>query len=557
MTFDVFRKEQLIWLSIMDLERVLSGRLFQKNKMIPTILWILLLEELFIVSSTRGSDESAPFVQTSSGSLTGVPLRSGKNIVDAYLGIPFAEPPIGRRRFQMPSPVTPWEGTLRAVNMSAGCVQTDFALLNDMKLNMSDTTEDCLYLNVWVPRQNCLEGSGSCSKRMPVFVFLYGGLFNWGSSSLPFYDGLEFAARAQVIYVSFNYRVGILGFLNASNPAAPGNMGLYDQVEALRWIQKNIKFFGGDPDAVTLAGQSAGAVSVGYHMVSKLSERLFKRAVLFSGTPETLAYSHNTDHRNNFRIVGTALNCVNKSRLLESHIADVVDCLRQMDAHELTTRAYKALGFRIVTVLPGYGDPFLPSSPIDTERAASHVKEVFLGTTEYDGAFIVTQVLSHASFMRNQLDGPTVLRLALRNFLGVDPAKSAAISQSYFDDGAAHEQRDIKRNLSVAVTDAGFECSTTLFSSSLSDDNAVVYRYLFVHRPSYSFWPDWLGATHADELPFFLGTCRYGRDVMARVYVAPTGDMPDEVPQYRQATEDELRFSDDLISVLSAFCHTG
>lgn len=532
---------------------MLVVRSIQLNSMSFTVFGMLLFEALLTIVSAKAADESAPLVHTSSGSLTGVALRSGEKIVDAYLGIPFAEPPTGERRFQMPLPVTSWKGTLRAVNMSKGCVQTDFAILNDVKLNMSDTTEDCLYLNVWVPRRSCHESGGNCLQGMPVFVFLYGGLFNWGSSSLPFYDGLELAARAEVIYVSFNYRLGIFGFLNASSPAAPGNMGLYDQVEALRWINKNIKFFGGDPNSVTLSGQSAGAVSVSYHMISQLSKGLFKRAVLFSGTPHTLAYSHNTDHHVNFRIVSEALSCVNRSTPIDAQVPDVVDCLRKLDAHELASRAAKALSFRIATVLPGYGDAFLPNSPIDVDNSVPHIKEVLLGTTEDDGAFLVYQILSRIPMVRDQLDGPTALRIPLRSLLHIDSATSAKIAQSYFKDSVHDEPWEVQKNFSNAITDAGFECSTTLFASSLCALNATVFRFSFDHRPSYSFWPDWLTATHADELRFFLGTFQSVEKIKTRVY----GASAEKVRKPIHPTANELQFSDDLMNTLSTFCHTG
>ncbi|CAN7980048.1 unnamed protein product, partial [Ixodes pacificus] len=268
---------------------------------------------------------------TSSGSVVGVGLRSEEKNVNAYLGIPYAEPPIGKLRFKRPSPIPAWKGVLLALHQPRGCVQTDFAVYKDqLMLNMSTTVENCLFLNVWVPRGNTTDG-----KPFPVFVYLYGGQFSWGSANLHIYDGAAFATRAQVIYVTLNYRVGILGFLNASSPEAPGNMGLYDQLEALRWISKNIQFFGGDPNAVTLVGHSAGAISVGYHMISQLSKGLFQRAVLLSGTPPCLAYADHVDQRENFRTVSEALNCHDSSKNFESQLEASLECLRKLDAHAL------------------------------------------------------------------------------------------------------------------------------------------------------------------------------------------------------------------------------
>ncbi|CAN7982968.1 unnamed protein product [Ixodes hexagonus] len=500
-----------------------------------------------------GPAGSAPLVHTNSGPVEGLRLKGGGKDIDAYFGIPFAEPPIGERRFQKPSPVTPWKDVLQATRKRQGCVQTNFFVFKDVELDMSNTTEDCLYMNIWVPRRRCNDNGGVCDKPLPVFAFIYGGIFAWGSSSLYLYDGLEFAARTEVIYVNFNYRVGILGFMNASSPEAPGNMGLYDQLEALRWVHKNIQFFGGDPDAVTLAGQSAGAMSVTYHMMSQLSKGLFHRAVLFSGTPQSLAYSDYVDHRQNFRILSQALNCTDESRPFVSQIADSVECLRQVEAHDLVIRGAKALSFRFVTVLPGYGDEFLTHSPIELESSDMHVKSVFVGTTKDDGAYLVSQMLSRMHIIRDQLDGPTAFMFALKSFMNIDYATSRRLAQEYFDDSGTHEQWEVEKSLSIPITDGGFDCGTSFFAAEAINQNATVYRYVFEYRPSYSFWPQWITATHADELPFVLGTVRAPRQKV----INERGPKLEALLRNYNPTPDELLFSDDLLGTLAMFCKTG
>ncbi|KAL1423114.1 hypothetical protein MTO96_021494 [Rhipicephalus appendiculatus] len=213
--------------------------------------------------------DPAPLVYTRQGAVTGIRLKERGKLIDAYLGIPYAQPPIGAMRFRKPLPAKPWYDVFNATEFNPGCVQTDLPLMRGAVFNMSGTVEDCLYLNLWTPERTCLTKSKSpCKKLLPVLVYLYGGFFGWGTASAFIFDGVFLAARANVIVVTLNYRVNILGFMNASIPDAPGNMGLYDQVEALRWIRGNVEFFGGDPNAVTLAGQSAGAISIGYHMIS-------------------------------------------------------------------------------------------------------------------------------------------------------------------------------------------------------------------------------------------------------------------------------------------------
>ncbi|CAN7982966.1 unnamed protein product, partial [Ixodes hexagonus] len=468
--------------------------------MTPWLWFIVVAVGLFWVTSVSGTN-SVPVIHTSSGSLVGIGLRSEEKNVNAYLGIPFAEAPIGKLRFKKPLPVPAWKGVLLALHKPRGCVQTDFSVYkDDLKINMSNTVEDCLFLNVWVPRGNTTDG-----KPFPVLMYLYGGYFSWGSANLHVYDGAAFATRAQVIYVTFNYRVGVLGFLNASSPEDPGNMGLYDQLEALRWINKNIQFFGGDPNAVTLVGHSAGAISVAYHATSPLSKGLFHRAVLLSGTPPYLAYADQIDQSDNFRVVSEAFNCYDRSKSFESQVEATVECLRKVDAQALVAQADKALSYRQLSILPGYGDELLPNNPLDLDVSEFHVKEILLGTMKDDGAFLVTQTYSRTGF-GGQLDVLTAFTLILKKFMNVDQASASRIAGEYFDDKANHEPREMMKNLSLSLTDSLFDCGTSMYSDSAAKHNVTVFRYLFEHRPSYSLWPDWITGTHTEELPYFLGT---------------------------------------------------
>lgn len=513
-------------------------------------LWVrlyLVAAGLFCVVSVSGSN-SVPVIHTSSGSVVGVGLRSEEKHVNAYLGIPYAEPPIGKLRFKRPSPIPAWKGVLLALHQPRGCVQTDFAVYKDeLMLNMSTTVENCLFLNVWVPRGKTTDG-----KPFPVFVYLYGGHFSWGSANLHIYDGAAFATRAQVIYVTLNYRVGILGFLNASSPEAPGNMGLYDQLEALRWINMNIQFFGGDPNAVTLVGHSAGAISVGYHMISQLSKGLFQRAVLLSGTPPCLAYADHVDQRENFRIVSEALNCHDSSKSFESQLEASLECLRKLDAHALVAQADKALSYRKLFIVPGYGDEFLPKNPLDLDGSKFHVNEIILGTTKDDGASLVTQAYSRIG-LGDKFDVLTAFRQILQTFMNMDQASALRISREYFDDKAYHEPREMMKNLSRSLTDSLFDCSTSMYSDSAANHNVTVFRYVFQHRPSYSLWPDWINGTHTEELPYFLGTLNATAKDENLLY----GPALETLVRKYNPSQEEFQFSRELVDALANFCKTG
>ncbi|VDD78597.1 unnamed protein product, partial [Mesocestoides corti] len=197
---------------------------------------------------------------------SGVSLKGTKWIVDgvevdAYLGIPFAKPPVGSLRFAKPKAVKLWKGQLDATQRPNTCWQYLFSGFDKANpaarvwVNNTRMSEDCLYLNVWVPANMPQDG-----KPLPVMVWIFGGGFFSGTSTLDVYDGKFLAAKEGVIVVSMQYRLGPFGFLYVDSEV-DGNMGLLDQRLALKWVQKHIAKFGGDPTKVTLFGESAGAAS--------------------------------------------------------------------------------------------------------------------------------------------------------------------------------------------------------------------------------------------------------------------------------------------------------
>jgi para-nitrobenzyl esterase len=214
-----------------------------------------------------------------SGNLAGTQLASG---VRAYLGVPYAAPPVRDLRWRSPQPVTPWQGTYHADRTAPECIQTLRAHDINHYFGEEATSEDCLYLNIWAPPQD------AAAAPAPVAVWIYGGGFTIGSASMANYSGASLAAKG-VVYVALAYRVGALGFLahpelSAESPQhVSGNYGFLDQIAALQWIQRNIARFGGDPRNVTIMGQSAGSASVSILQASPLSRGLFHRAVGMSG----------------------------------------------------------------------------------------------------------------------------------------------------------------------------------------------------------------------------------------------------------------------------------
>jgi para-nitrobenzyl esterase len=214
-------------------------------------------------------------VQLASGLLEGSVTATG---IREFKGVPFAAPPVGQLRWQPPQPVAKWPGVRHAKAFGPRAMQ--LPLYGDMNFRSSGMSEDCLYLNVWTPAK---------PKGLPVLVYFYGGGFQAGDGSEPRYDGESMAQRG-IVAVTVNYRLGVFGFF--AHPAlvqespnhAAGNYGLLDQQAALRWVQQNIAAFGGDPKQVTIAGESAGSVSVSAQLVAPASRGTFQRAIGESGS---------------------------------------------------------------------------------------------------------------------------------------------------------------------------------------------------------------------------------------------------------------------------------
>ena len=220
---------------------------------------------------------AADRVKTTSGVVEGTGRQASG--VRMFKGIPFAAPPVGELRWKAPQPVKSWQGVRPATQFGARCMQQP--MFGDMNFRSNGMSEDCLYLNVWTP-------ATASADRLPVLVYFFGGGFRAGDGSEPRYDG-EAMARRGIVALTVNYRLAEFGFfahpeLTAESPNhASGNQGFLDQTAALQWVKRNIAGFGGDPSQVTIAGESAGSISVSALMVSPVAKTLFARAIGESG----------------------------------------------------------------------------------------------------------------------------------------------------------------------------------------------------------------------------------------------------------------------------------
>ena len=303
-----------------------------------TPLRLLIAASSFALASAAVAQSAAPVVDAPAGRVSG---RTDGDL-RVFKGIPYAAPPVGALRWRPPAPVARWKGTHTATDFGPACIQPQGGPASVYSPAAPiPVSEDCLTLNIWTPAH---------ATKAPVFFWIHGGALLTGSSREPVYDGKRMAARG-VIVVSINYRLGVLGWLahaglGAESPGGlSGNYGLLDQIAALHWVKDNIAAFGGDPTNVTIAGESAGALSVMYLMTSPPARGLFAKAVSESGYMISMADLKKGVH-------GAPSGETQGQTLAAALKAPDIAALRGMDAQTLTNTAAK-LGFAPFGVVDG------------------------------------------------------------------------------------------------------------------------------------------------------------------------------------------------------------
>ncbi|XP_068084824.1 juvenile hormone esterase [Anabrus simplex] len=348
------------------------------------ILWTL-----FVLATSQlvevFSDDEYPIITLPQGALKGKRVTPDNlSPYYSFLGIPYGKPPVGNLRFKAPVHADPWNGTLEALQEGNMCKQP----ANVRSASGSD--EDCLFLNVYTPE---LPGSGSLK---PVMVWIHGGGFIVGSGNRQF-QGPQFLINKGIVYVSINYRLGVFGFLSTEDEVVPGNAGMKDQVLALRWVQQNIAAFGGDPNQVTIVGESAGGSSIQYHMLSPMSKGLFRSAIGQSGSTSCAAAIADKPRKNAF-LVGKALGFTGESS------QDLVDFLRNVSSDQLLMTSAATINeedqFRLLNafhelptvepVIEGEA-AFISEDPVTLLDEGNFHKVPYLtGVTSHEGIYLVS-----------------------------------------------------------------------------------------------------------------------------------------------------------------------
>ncbi|XP_032850742.1 neuroligin-4, X-linked isoform X2 [Tyto alba] len=517
------------------------------------LLWITALAIRFTLIDGQAQ---YPVVTTNYGKIRGLRTPLPNEIlgpVEQYLGVPYASPPTGERRFQPPEPPSSWTGVRNATQFAAVCPQylDERSLLNDMLpvwftanldtvvTYVQDQNEDCLYLNIYVPTEDDIHDQNS---KKPVMVYIHGGSYMEGTGNM--IDGSILASYGNVIVVTLNYRLGVLGFLSTGDQAAKGNYGLLDQIQALRWIEENIGSFGGDPKRVTIFGSGAGASCVSLLTLSHYSEGLFQKAIIQSGTALS-SWAVNYQPAKYTRILADKVGC----DMLDT--TDLVECLRNKNYKELIQQTITPATYHIAFGPVIDGDVIPDDPQILMEQGEFLNYDIMLGVNQGEGLKFVDGIVDNEDGV-----SPNDFDFSVSNFVdnlygypeGKDTLRETI--KFMYTDWADKENPETRRKTLVALfTDHQWVAPAVATADLHAQYGSPTYFYAFYHHCQSEMKPSWADSAHGDEVPYVFGipmigptelfNCNFSKnDVMLSAVVmtywtnfAKTGDPNQPVPQ--------------------------
>ncbi|CAL1262228.1 unnamed protein product [Larinioides sclopetarius] len=379
-----------------------------------------------------------PVVQIGSSYLYGQSIKYWNYEVYQFLSVPYAQPPLGKLRFQKPMPIVSYPKILKAVNMPPDCKQ--YTVHPFPWYNFSSSkSEDCLYLNIWTP------SDASSENRKAVMYWIHGGGFRYDSIQNDVYTGTVLAAKGDIIVVTVNYRLGPFGFFTTGTNEAPGNVGIWDILEGLRWVNKYIGNFGGDNSRITIAGESAGSIAVGLLAVSPLAESLYSRQIMQTSSPTYLAAENNTQNLALSQQLAKMAGCASDSFTIKEHPRSVTECLQSNP---------QLIGF--------FGE-------------------------------------------KNPRINKTTGKYMIRKFFKDFPNPESVVRHYLPDDVPEHAYDFVRFQVATAAGDFLVVCPDVYHAEQCAEKGGKVYSYFWIHRPSDSPWAPWMGAVHFTEVQFIFG----------------------------------------------------
>ncbi|XP_068628362.1 uncharacterized protein [Battus philenor] len=445
------------------------------------------------------------------GALRGLIVKPGRQYdlqnVEMFLGIPYAAAPVGTLRFMPPVSAPPWSGVKMATSFAPVCPQSLPVIkkgdppsmgrqnyMNRLKPFLKEESEDCLYLNIYVPYRE------QKSKKFPVLVFIHGDSFEWSSGNP--YDGRILAAYGNIMVITVNYRLGILGFVKPSlTEHEYGNNGLLDQLAALKWIKDNIEDLNGDPDSVTLMGHGTGAASVNFLMLSPISNALFHRAILMSGSALS-DWAMTLDPTQYTLQVAQSLGC-------NPHSKNMMTCLQNKPLSDIKKVQILARDFEtpLGPTVAGY---FIPNEPDKTMESFPNLLskyQLLSGVTELECYHDFGVIELDSGVLENQRDEFIKKYIKVR-FEGAEEEALKDILKQYSNKKGDPQRWNVDTNRDVILdlfSDARTLAPMISFSNYQSKANRQSYFYVFGHNSISTDYAALNKSVHGEEMPYVLG----------------------------------------------------
>ncbi|KAM3955470.1 LOW QUALITY PROTEIN: uncharacterized protein ACR2FA_010623 [Aphomia sociella] len=445
------------------------------------------------------------------GALRGLIVKPSRQYdlqyVEMFLGIPYAAPPTGNMRFMPPGTALPWPGVKMATRFAPVCPQSLPTIkkgnppslgrqnyLNRLKPFLTNESEDCLYLNIYIPYRD------QKSKKFPVLVFIHGDSFEWGSGNP--YDGRILAAYGNVTVVTLNYRLGILGFMKPSTTEHEyGNNGLLDQLAALIWIKDNIEDLNGDPTSVTLMGHGTGAACVNFLLLSQISNGLFHRAILMSGS--ALSDWAMTKNPLQYTLqVAQSIGCSPNSK-------NMMTCLQNKPLSEI--KKVQILAREFETPLgPTVAGNFITNEPAETMQSFPNLLskyQLLSGVTELESYHDFGVIELDHGILENQRDD-FIIKYNKIIFDGADEEALKDILKQYSPSKLDPQRWSVETNRDIILnmfSDARTLAPAINFANYQSKANRQSYFYVFGHNSISTDYAPLNKSVHGEELPYVLG----------------------------------------------------